>query len=77
MTNSSSLLIALNIVSDSRAVSPQTREVGQLLARIAPGLAIVETDENIVVSNYLVLHVRHRALSPVAQRLLNEVLRRL
>ncbi|MEQ8990036.1 MAG: LysR family transcriptional regulator [Marinovum algicola] len=77
VTNSSSLLIALNIVSDSRAVSPQTREVGQLLARIAPGLAIVETDENIVVSNYLVLHVRHRALSPVAQRLLNEVLRRL
>lgn len=77
VTNSSSLLIALNIIADSDAIAPQTREVAQLLTRTASGLAIIETDEDIVVSNFLVLQVRYRALSPVAQRLLDEVLRRL
>jgi DNA-binding transcriptional LysR family regulator len=77
VTNSSSLLIALNIIADSTAISPQTREVAQILTRIAPGLTIIETEEPIVVSSFLVLQVRHRELSPVAQRLLTEVLRRL
>lgn len=77
VTNSSSLLIALNIIADSHAISPLTREVAHILTRIAPSLTIIETDEDIVVSNFLVLQVRHRVLSPIAQRLLDEVLRRL
>ncbi len=77
VTNSSSLLIALNIIADSQALAPQTREVAQLLTRIAPRLTIIETQEDIVVSSFLVLQVRHRQLSPIAQNLLDEVLRRL
>ena len=77
VTNSSSLLIALNIIADSQAISPQTWEVAQILTRIAPRLTIIEIDQDIVVSNFLVLQIRHRELSPVAQRLLDEVLRRL
>lgn len=77
VTNSSSLLVALNIVSETDAISPQTREVAQLLTRITPELAIIETHEDIVVSSYLILQLRHRELTPVAQRFLDQVLRRM
>lgn len=77
VTNSSSLLIALSIVSGSNAIAPQTREVAQLLTRSPGGLTILETRESTVVSPFLVLQSRHRQLSSVAQRLLDEVLRRL
>ena len=77
VTNSSSLLIALNVIAGSHAIAPQTREVAQLLTRIAPSLSILKIEEKIVVPNYLVLQLRHRELSPIAQRLLDEVLRRL
>lgn len=77
VTNSSSLLIALSILSGSDAISPQTREVAQMLTRTSSNLTILETRESIVVSPFLVLQSRHRQLSGVAQRLLDEVLQRL
>ncbi len=77
VTNSSSLLVALSLVLGSNAIAPQTREVAQLLTRQVSGFAIVDTVEDISVSPFLVLQSQHRPLSPVAERLLNEVLRRL
>ncbi|MDA7430925.1 LysR family transcriptional regulator [Primorskyibacter aestuariivivens] len=77
VTNSSSLLVALSLISEADTIAPQTREVAQVLSRTNANLAIIETTESIVVSPYLVLQTRHRQLSPVAQRLLDEVLRRL
>ena len=77
VTNSSSLLIALNVIAESHAIAPQTREVAQILTRIAPGLTILDTEETIEVPNYLVLQLRHRELPPIAQRLLEDVMRRL
>ncbi|MDF1728526.1 MAG: LysR family transcriptional regulator [Sulfitobacter sp.] len=77
ITNSSSLLVALSLVTDSPAIAPQTREVAQLLTRADSGLTVLETEESIVVSPFLVLQTKQRQLSPAAQRLLDEVLRRL
>ncbi|MDB2407811.1 LysR family transcriptional regulator [Jannaschia sp.] len=77
VTNSSSLLIALSILTGAEAIAPQTREVAQLLTRTSPGLAILDVQERIVVPPFLVLHDRHRCLSPVAQALLDAVLRQL
>jgi len=77
VTNSSSLLVALSVVSGSEAIAPQTAEVAQLLTRLSSDLSVIETDEEIVVASFLVLQVRNRQLSPIAQRLLNEVLHRL
>lgn len=77
VTNSSSLLAALSLVMGSQAIAPQTREVAQLLTRGGSGFATIDTIEDIAVSPFLVLQSRHGRLSPVAQRLLDEVLRRL
>lgn len=77
VTNSSSLLIALSLITGSDAISPQTREVGEMLTRSKSDLTIIDYEEEIAVSSYLVLHLRHRQLSPIAQTLLDEVLRRL
>ena len=77
VTNSSSLLIALSYISGTDAIAPQTREVAQLLTRTNPELATVDIEEYIAVASFLVLHHRNNPLSPLAQNLLNEVLRRL
>jgi len=77
VTNSSSLLIALSVISGSDAIAPQTREVAQLLTATTKGFSIIETEDPITVSPYLVLYNRHHQLSPIAQCLLDEVLRRL
>ena len=77
VTNSSSLLIALSYIAGTDAIAPQTREVAQLLTRTNSGLSIVDIEEDIAVSSFLVLHHRHNPLSPLAQNLLNEVLRRM
>jgi DNA-binding transcriptional LysR family regulator len=77
VTNSSSLLVALSVVMGSEAIAPLTREVAQLLTRTSPGLAILNTQETVTVPPFLVLCPRHRELAPVAQKLLDEVLRRL
>jgi DNA-binding transcriptional LysR family regulator len=77
VTNSSSLLVALSVVMGSEAIAPLTREVAQLLTRTGPGLAILDTQETVTVPPFLVLCPRHRELAPVAQKLLDEVLRRL
>lgn len=76
-TNSSSLLVALSIVMGSDAIAPQTREVAQLLTATESGLATIDTVEDVVVPPFLVLQTRQRPLSPIAERLLDEVLRRL
>ncbi len=77
VTNSSSLLIALSILSGTDAIAPQTREVAQLLTRVPGDLVMLQTHESIVVSPFLVVQSRHRQLSGIAQRLLDKVLRRL
>lgn len=77
VTNSSSLLVALSLVTRSDAIAPLTREVAQLLTRQDAGVSTIDTTETIVVSPFLVLQPRHSRLSPMAQRLLDEVLRRL
>ena len=77
ITNSWSLLVALSIIMGSDAIATQTREVAQLLADSETGLAIIETEEKIVVPSFLVLHLRQRPLSPLAEMLLDEFLRRL
>jgi DNA-binding transcriptional LysR family regulator len=77
VTNSSSLLVALSIVSSTDAIAPQTREVAQMLTRSPGDLVILDMQESITVSPFLVLQSRHRQLSSISQRLLDEVLRRL
>ncbi len=77
VTNSSSLLVALSLVAGSDAIAPQTYEVAQLLTRANTELAIIETHERIAVSPFLVLQARNRQLSPIARKLLFEVLRRM
>lgn len=77
VTNSSSLLVALGLITDSDAISPQTREVAEMLTRSKSDLTILDAKEQIAVSPFLVLQIRHRQPSPVAQNLLDEVLRRL
>ena len=77
VTNTSSLLVTLSIVTGSDAVAPQTREVAQLLERASFGLRALALDAEIVVPPFLVLRNRDRLLSPAAQALLDEVLRRL
>lgn len=77
ITDSSSLLVALSIVTGSDAIAPQTREVAQLLTRTNADFAVIDVREDIVIPSFLVLQNRNRNLSPIAQALLDEVLRRL
>lgn len=77
VTNSSSLLVALSLVLASNAIAPLTREVATMLTQQLSGFAIIDTLEHISVSPFLVLQSQHRRLSPIAERLLDEVLRRL
>ncbi|WP_112322148.1 LysR family transcriptional regulator [Oceanibium sediminis] len=77
VTNSSSLLVALSCISQSTAIAPQTQEVAQLLTGMDSALSIIDIEEDITVSSFLVLHNRYNRLSPIAQELLDEVLRRL
>jgi DNA-binding transcriptional LysR family regulator len=77
VTNSSSLLVALSLLAGSDIIAPQTREVAQLLTRQGSDVTILELREEIVVPPFLVLHNRNRQLSPAAEHLLDEVLRRL
>lgn len=77
VTNSSSLLVALSILTRSDAIAPQTCEVAQLTTRAASELTILDTREDIIVPSFLVLQARHRQLPPIAQRLLDAVLCRL
>ncbi|PWR02096.1 transcriptional regulator [Meridianimarinicoccus roseus] len=77
VTNSSSLLIALSYIAVTDAIAPQTREVAQLLTRTNSALSVIETEEDITVSSFLVLHHRHHPLSPLAKNLLHEVLQRM
>ncbi|WP_323768078.1 LysR family transcriptional regulator [Marinovum sp.] len=77
VTNSSSLLVALSLLTGSDVIAPQTREVAETLIRAQTDVRILEAEEEIAVPPFLVLQFRHRQLSPVAQRVLDEVLRRL
>ncbi|KQI68382.1 hypothetical protein AN189_11345 [Loktanella sp. 3ANDIMAR09] len=75
--NSSSLLIALSLITSSDAISPQTQEVAEVLSRGNSELSVIDIAEDIAVSPFLVLYRADRHLSPIAQRLLDEVLSRL
>ena len=77
VTNSSSVLIALSLVAETTAIAPQTREVARVLTRCNSNLAIIELDEDIIVSPYLVLYLAGHNMTPTARRLLDAVLRRL
>lgn len=68
VTNTSSLLVTIAMLSTSRAVAPVSREVAGLVATVGSGFATLRLAERLVVAPYALLALRHRRLSPLAQR---------
>ncbi|QPM90843.1 LysR family transcriptional regulator [Pseudooceanicola algae] len=79
VNNSSSLLVVLALLSRSDVISPQSEEVAEILTHESLGakLAVLDLDLEIRVSPYFVLHNRGQQLPRIADRVLQEVLRRL
>ena len=79
ITNSSSLVVALAFLEGSDAISPQSREVAELLKRggIDTGLTTLDLADPITVAPYFVIRRRYQELPRAAERLLDEVLARL
>ena len=70
ITNTSSLLVTLAMLSGSDAVAPLSREVAHLLAGpdMPQGVKPLAVRERVVVAPYSLISLRQRRLSPVAQR---------
>jgi DNA-binding transcriptional LysR family regulator len=70
VTNTSSLLVTIAMLSSSHAVAPVSREVAELLAGLGPASGIVPLalGERVVVAPYALVTLRNRRLSPIAQR---------
>ena len=79
ITNSSSLIVALAVLEGPDAISPQSREVVDLLMRRGQGanLAVLDLREDLVVSPYFVMRMPSRPLSPATEQILSEVFKRL
>lgn len=77
--NSSSLLVALAMLKGGSAIAPQAREAAELLTSdgIGANLTVLRTRSTIHVTPFYVVRHRHRQQSRAAQRLLEEVLKRL
>ena len=77
ITNSSSLLVALAIMENSDAISPQSREVAELLT--GPGLAarlsVIGTDHEILVAPFFLIQPRGRKLPRISEIVLETFLR--
>jgi DNA-binding transcriptional LysR family regulator len=68
VANTSSLLATIALLATSQAVSPVSREVSDLVAAVGSGLQALPLEERLVVTPYSLLALRHRRLSPLAQR---------
>lgn len=79
ITNSSSLIVALALLSGSDTIAPQSREVADLLTRGDAGanLATLDLVDSVTVSPYFIIRIPSRPLSPAAENILSEVFQRL
>jgi DNA-binding transcriptional LysR family regulator len=79
VTNSSSLLVALALLAEEQAISPQAQEVADLLTGIGTGaaLAVIGTERPITVAPYFVIRERQRSTTRAVAEALNGVLARL
>lgn len=68
VTNTSSLLVTIAMLATSHAVAPVSREVAELVASAAGGFVTLPLRERLVVAPYALLALRHRRLSPLAER---------
>ncbi len=77
ITNSSSLLVALAILEKSDAISPQSREVAQLLTRdgLNARLSMLDIDQDIFVAPFFLIQLEGRKLSRIAEIVLETLLR--
>ncbi|MFN7002525.1 MAG: LysR family transcriptional regulator [Roseinatronobacter sp.] len=76
ITNSSSLLVALDMVSVGLAVAPVAQEVAHFLIGSGPAarLCVLETDSRITVEPYFVIRHKHHTRSEATARLYRRVL---
>lgn len=79
ITNSSSLLVVLSILQTTEAIAPQSQEVVELLTRnrMTESYATLELAEQLAVAPYFVIHNRSQQLHRAAERVMEEVFRRL
>lgn len=77
--NSASLLVVLSLVTQGDVISPQSQEVADILTGepLGANLTTLNLDQPIWVSPYFIIQNRNRQLPRAAERLMNEVLRRL
>jgi DNA-binding transcriptional LysR family regulator len=68
VTNTSSLLVTLAMLATSQAVAPVSREVAGVVASVGAGFVTLPLRERLVVAPYALLALRHRRLSPLAER---------
>ncbi|MCB1341305.1 MAG: LysR family transcriptional regulator [Pseudooceanicola sp.] len=78
VTNSSSLLMVLALLEGSDAIAPMSREVALLLTGQALGLKAVQLnlEHQITVSPYFLIRRADHQLPPVAEQLMEDLLRR-
>lgn len=71
IVNSASILLTVAYLAQSDAIAPLSEEVAQLLIRppVAAGFAILRVPHDVRVSQYYLLSLRRRPLSPLAERL--------
>lgn len=70
MTNSSSMVVALSLLNDPNTISPQAREVAELLveSKLNANLSILDLETPISVSPCYVIENRYRPQSEAAER---------
>ncbi|TVP93765.1 MAG: LysR family transcriptional regulator [Roseinatronobacter sp.] len=76
VSNSSSLLVALTMLSAGDVITPQAKEVADLLTETGIGarLAVLDIAENIMVEPYFVIRHRHHSATEAVMRLYQRVL---
>ncbi len=79
ITNSSSLLVVLSILGGADAIAPQSQEVADVLTgnRIGDSFATLDLKDDLAVAPYFVIHNRSQQLHRAAERVMQEVFRRL
>ena len=76
ITNSSSLLVALDMITAGPAIAPVAQEVANFLTGPGPAarLTVLETDSRITVEPYFVIRHKHHARSAAMSKLYRRVL---
>lgn len=79
VSNSSSLLVALTMLSTGDVITPQAKEVTDLLTETGIGarLTVLDIAENITVEPYFVIRHRHHSATEAVMRLYQRVLENL